>query len=96
MSTAVFEIEQELVDKAEDILSEIGMSYPDAVKLFTKQIIVRNAFPIELRAMDRPPVPCIDDMTDEELDDLIQEALDEIEAGHTYTLDEAKEILGVK
>ena len=39
------------------------------------------------------PIPCIDDMTEEELDAMIDKALDDVKNGRTYTLEEAKKML---
>ena len=96
MSTVTLEIEPKLYRQAENVLKSIGLEYSQAVNLFNRQIVLRNAFPLELKGDNRPPVPCIDDLTDEELDALIQDGLDDIEAGRCYTFEEAKEILGVK
>ena len=96
MSTITLEIEPKLFRQAENVLNSIGLKYSEALNLFNRQIVLRNAFPLELKGKDRPNIPCIDDMTDEELDNLIQEALDDIEAGNYYTADEVEKELEEK
>ena len=95
MSTVTLEIDPKLFRQAESVLNGIGLKYSDAVNLFTRQIVLRNAFPLELKGSDRPLVPCIDYLTDEELDALIQEGLDDIEAGRCYTADEVEHAFGL-
>ena len=96
MSTITLEIEPKLFRQAERVLKDIGLSYSQAVDIFTRQIVLRNELPLNLKGNNRPPIPCIDDLTDEELDALIQEGLDDIEAGRYYTFEEAKAMLGIK
>ena len=97
MSTAALsmvEIEPELRAQAESVLDKIGLSFPEAVKLFTKQIIIRRAFPIELKLEEPVKKPlCMEDMTEEELDAVIQEGIDDAEAGRTVPFSEFKEEL---
>ncbi len=86
------EVEPEIKRKAEEILRKIGMSYSMAVDLFTRQIILRRAFPVELNLPVNKPL-CLKSMTEEEIDAAIQEGTDALEAGRVYTLEEAKKIM---
>ena len=93
MTTAVAEIEYIPVDaklkrEAESVLSQIGMSYAQAVDILARRIIFRQKFPEDL---EQPPIPCIEDMTEEELDMHIQRAFDEIEAGKYHTAEEVRQ-----
>ena len=95
MTTAVAEIEYIPVDaklkrEAESVLSQIGMSYAQAVDILARQIIFRRKFP---EYLEQPPIPCIEDMTEEELDMHIQRAFDEIEAGKYHTAEEVRQIM---
>ena len=93
MSTAlleldsVIEVEPELKKKADVVLNELGMSVKGAVDLFLRNVTSRKKLPEEL---SRPPIPCLDDLTEEEFDAMIQEAFDDIEAGRTYTIEEVR------
>ncbi len=93
MSTAlleldsVIEVEPELKKNADIVLNELGMSVKGAVDLFLRNVTSRRKLPEELK---RPPIPCIDDMTEEEFDALIQETFDDIEAGRCYSLEEVE------
>lgn len=98
MSTAATEMEYvsvvpELKRKAENILDKIGMSYTQAVDMFTRQIVLRNSFPIELNVPPKKKPLCLEEMTEEEIEIAIHEGLDALEAGRVYTLDEAKAIM---
>ena len=95
MSTAEMsyvEVEPEIKRRAEEILRKIGMSYSMAVDLFTRQIILRRAFPVELNVPVSKPL-CLESMTEEEIDSAIQEGTDALEAGRVYTLEEARKIM---
>ncbi len=83
MST-VIQIEPELMKQAEDVLGKIGMTFSQAVNLFTRQIVLRRSFPIELNVPDDVPVS-LESMTDEEIDAFIQEGIDDAEAGRTVS-----------
>ncbi len=95
MNTAlstVVEIEPELRAQAESVLDKIGLSFSQAVNLFTRQIVIRKSFPVELKLEE--PVKktlCIEGMTEEELDAVIQEGIDDAEAGRTSPFSEFKE-----
>ena len=95
MSTITIDIEPKLFRQAESILKDIGLSYSQAVDLFTRQIVLRNELPLNLKGDNRPPIPCIDDLTEEELISEFEKGVESIRAGRCYTLDEAKKILGV-
>lgn len=76
----VIEVDTELKEQAEEILGKIGLSYVKAVDLFTRQIILRQALPVELNIQTQKPL-CIDDLTDEVLDAMIKQSFDEFDAG---------------
>ncbi len=88
--TAYVEVEPEIKRRAEEILDKIGMSYSMAVDLFTRQIVLRRAFPIELNVPERKPL-CLESMTEDEIDAAIQEGLDDLEAGRTIPLEKVRE-----
>ena len=95
MSTAVLEVgtfvevDPNLIKQAEKVLSRAGISYPEFVRNMTEKAILDFSKPEEL------PVPCIDDLTDEEILELFEKGVESIRAGHSYTIDEAKKMLGV-
>jgi len=93
MSTVTLEIDPKLFRQAESVLDSIGMKYSDAVNLFTRQIVIRNALPLELKGDNRPPIPCINDLTDEEIFMLFEEGVESIKAGHYYTSEQVNRII---
>ena len=86
------EVSPELRKKAEEVLDKIGMSYSMAVDLFTRQIILRRAFPVELNLPERKPL-FLNELTDEELDSAIDKGIAAVEAGKVYTIDGALSIM---
>jgi len=42
--------------QAEEILVSIGMSTSDAMRLFIKQIVIREEFPIELKVLNQKTI----------------------------------------
>ena len=93
MSTVAIEIEDGLKNSAEEILNKLGLSLSEAFSLLLHQVTLRRSFPVELKVPDNFPVPCLDDLTDEEFDAMIQEAFDDIEAGRTYTIEEVRKFM---
>lgn len=93
MSTAVLEldsvieVEPELKKRADVVFNQLGMSASKAVNLLLNYVVSLKRMPEDL---GRPSIPCIDDITEDELDDLFQQGIDEIEAGNFYTFDEVK------
>ena len=88
MSTVTLDIAPEVIRKAEDIFQRKGMSYSQFLKDLTEKAVMDFSSPEEL------PVPCIDDLTDEELMRLFEEGMESIRAGRYYTADEIeKELL---
>lgn len=47
-------------------------------------------------ALLMPPIPCLDEMTDEEFDEMVQAGFDDIAEGRTYTTDEVRERLSAE
>ena len=96
MSTAVFdvdsviEVEPGLKRKAGVVLEQLGMSLTSTVNLLLDHVAVRRRLPDDL---SRPPIPCLDEMTEEEFDAMIQESFRAIDEGRTYTVEEVRKML---
>ena len=94
MATAILEegtfvrVEPELRKKAEEVVNHFGFSLHDAVNLFLRRVTLSNGLPVDLVA---PRPRCLEDMSEEEFDALVQEALDDVETGRTYSLEEMQE-----
>lgn len=83
-------IDTTLKNRAEGILSQLGISPSSAIQMLYSQIVLRKGMPFELRL---PPerILSLDDMTREEFDREIQKGLDDIKAGRVYSAGEAEE-----
>ena len=86
------EIEPEMLKQAEDILSRKGISYSDAVRFFTEEIILRKDVP-EFKEVGKLPLPCIEDLTHEELVAEFEKGMKDIQEGRCYTSEEMRERL---
>lgn len=91
-SNVFVRVEPKTKEQAEIILNKLGLSMSNAVELFLKQVVINKGIPFEIKLSPKHP-PCIDDLTKEEIDALIQEGVDDVEAGRVYTQDEVKMIL---
>ena len=49
-------INPEVKAQAEEILSSIGMSTSDAMRLFLKQVAIRGTFPLELKVPNKKTI----------------------------------------
>ena len=92
MSTELLtvEVDADIKRKADAVFEELGISAGNAVNLMLNHIAVQKRIP---EYLGRPPIPCLEDMTEEEFDAMIQEAVDDIEAGRVYSIEEARAIM---
>ena len=89
-------VDKELKQSAEAILEELGLTPSAAVQMFYKQIVRDGALPLNL-SIRKPRRPIdMDMLSDEEIVNLLRMAEADIKGQKYYTLDEAKEILGIK
>ena len=99
MATAILEegtfvrVEPELRKKAEEVVNHFGFSLHDAVNLFLRRVTLSNGLPVDLVA---PRPRCLEDMSEEEFDALVQEALDEIDTGLGIPAEELERRLSEK
>ncbi|MBQ2616955.1 MAG: type II toxin-antitoxin system RelB/DinJ family antitoxin [Synergistaceae bacterium] len=93
MSTAVLNtvsagnVDMRLKNDAEIVLEQLGYSVEKAVNLLLRFVIARKELPEDLK---KPPVPCLDDMTEEEFDAMISEAMESVKAGRTVPAEELR------
>ena len=86
----VIQVEPELGSQAEAVFKQLGTSMNEVVDSVLRYVVVRKRLPEDLSI---PPIPCIDDMTDEEFDALIEESFKAVDEGRTYTPEEVRVIL---
>lgn len=80
MSTELLtvEVDADVKRRADAVFEEFGMSVGNAVNLMLNHIAVQKRIP---EYLGQPPIPCFEDMTEEEFNAMIQESFDEIKAG---------------
>ena len=81
-------IEPEVKEKAEKILSEIGLSASSAVNMFYKQIILRRGLPFEATVPERR-FPSMEGMSQKEIDAEIARGFQSIQEGRCKPASEA-------
>ena len=95
MSTELFtvEVDSDIKRRADAVFEELGMSAGKAVNLLLNHVAVLKRIP---KDFGQPPIPCLEDMTEEEFDKMIQEAFDEIKAGRGIPADEVRRMMESK
>ena len=95
MSTELLtvEVDSDIKRRADAVFNELGMSAGNAVNLLLNHVAVQKRIP---KDFEQPPIPCLEDMTEEEFDAMIQEAFDEIEAGEVIPAEEVRRMMESK
>ena len=96
-SNVAARVEPEIKDKAEAILSKLGISASNGINMFYRQIILWNGLPFRPSIPDSFPKPLYE-MTKEEFDSKMASAFAQSQAGEGIPSDEffnslSKEIL---
>ncbi|MCD8204835.1 MAG: type II toxin-antitoxin system RelB/DinJ family antitoxin [Coprobacillus sp.] len=92
-ATLSVRVEPELKEEAIAILSSIGISTSSAVNMFFRQVVINNGLPFEVKAPEvRKPVN-INDLSEDELREILVKAEKDIEEGKTESFSKAYENL---
>ncbi|MBQ7268141.1 MAG: type II toxin-antitoxin system RelB/DinJ family antitoxin, partial [Synergistaceae bacterium] len=78
----------DLKERAEVVFEELGTSTSRIVNLLLNHVAVLKKIPENLGV---PPVPCVDDMTEDEFDAMIDEAMESVKSGRTVSAEELRE-----
>lgn len=86
-SNVAARVEPEIKERAEEILSKLGISVSNGINMFYRQIILWNGLPF------RPSIPVtapksLDEMTREEFDGKMARSLAQAESGEGIPADE--------
>ncbi len=97
-SNVTARVEPEIKEKAESILSRLGISASSGINMFYRQIILWNGLPFRPSIPDRAP-KSFNEMTKEEVDAKLSRALVQAESGEGIPAEEffsslKEEILG--
>lgn len=90
-ATITARIEPEIKHDAESVFSDIGLSASDAITIFYKRVARERAIPFSLEA--RQKLPSFDKMSDEEIRAELKKALQEMQDGQAYSLEESRALL---
>lgn len=91
-SNVTARVEPEIKEKAEAILSSLGISASNGINMFYRQIIMWNGLPFRPSIPVSRPVP-LDEMTREEFDAKMTRGLAQAEAGEGMLADDFFESL---
>lgn len=87
-TTAVYaRIDTKLKEEAEEILSELGITPSNAIKMLYSQIVLTRSLPLNLRLSSSRPVS-IGGMSQVELDGELLKGIKSLKSEKTYTADE--------
>lgn len=81
-------IEPDVKEKAEGILSSLGISVSSAINMFFKQIILQNGIPFELKIKPNPPIST-KELTEKDFKNEIEKGFLEAEKIDTITASDA-------
>ena len=81
-------IDTDLKEKAECILSKLGISSSEAIRMFYSRIVLTNGLPLDLSTPCTKP-KAIGSMSRAELDEELARGMESLASGKTYTADEA-------
>ena len=80
-------IEPEIKQQAEAVLSELGIPVSFAINQFYRQIILQKGLPFDTKL---PPKPRgLAEMSDEEIKESLERAMEDYREGRVMTVDEA-------
>lgn len=86
-------IDNDLKDKAEDILSKLGITPSSAVQMFYSQIVLHNGIPFELKIPVESPV-ALGSLTREQLDTELFKGFNSLKNERAFTAAEIDEEFG--
>ena len=82
-------VDLETKEKAELILTELGIPMSNAVGMFLKQVVIHRGIPFEMTLPSARPL-VIGELTKEQFDAEMQAGLDDIETGNVIFADDVE------
>lgn len=79
-------MDAEIKAQADALFNQLGMSLTTAINIFVRQALREERIPFPITATPRPKA--LDEMTKEELDAILLNAIAECERGESYSLEE--------
>lgn len=83
-SNIFIRVEPETKEQAEDILNKLGISMPNAISMFLRQVVIQRGIPFEMKLPASEPLT-IGNLTKEQLNSEILMGLEDIENGRVYS-----------
>lgn len=87
-ATVSFRMDSKLKKNMDETCKKMGMTMTSAFTIFANKVVNEQRIPFEICNNPYPNIPCIDNLTSEELDKEIRKGLDDIKAGRVVSHDE--------
>jgi len=71
-------IDHQLKNNAEAVLSELGMSMGEAIRLFLTQVSLRHEFPVELKVPNKTTLKAMADKPTDDIYNNVDDLFDEL------------------
>lgn len=95
-TTAVYaRIDTDLKDRAEGILSRLGISPSSAIQMLYSQVVLTGGLPFTPRVPARRPLG-MDPITEDDLVAAVKKAIESVEAGKGVPVDEVEHVLAAE
>ncbi len=88
-------VEPDIKTEAESVLKELGIPMSNAVAMFLRQVILQRGIPFEIKLPRKKPL-CLEELTEEEFAEAINEGIRDFENGDVHTAAEVREHLNRK
>lgn len=88
-SNVYIRVEPNVKDGAEAVLNELGLSMSNAVSIFLRQVVMHNGLPFEVKMPCKKPL-VYEDLSEDDFDREILKAMDDLDSGRVYTLEEVE------
>ena len=85
-------IDTSLKDKAEAVLTKLGITPSGAIQMFYSQIVLHNGIPFDVRIPSPKPMPAVA-LSRAELDAELMKGVESLNAGKAYSADEVDAML---
>lgn len=79
-------VEPEIKEKAESILSQLGIPMSNAINIFLRQVVLQNGLPFEVRINQNKPV-AYEDLTTEEFNHEMEKGFKNLNEGKIVSAD---------
>ncbi len=85
-------VDPKIKEQVEDVLNELGISMATAIEIYLRQIALFKKIPFEIKLPEESKLICYQDLSDEEFDQLMNQALASYQKGECVDFDSFKKL----